>query len=265
MNFINMNRVRALVTRHLMSWPRSLERVADAFWWPTLNLVTWGLVNVFLQKQTGATVFYVQLFLGGLLMWTMVGRAQEEMGILFLQEAWDRNLLNIFSSPITIAEFSAATIALSLIKLMITFVWMSTLSFVLFTFNIFSLGWLLIPYAILLVIFGWSLGFFINGLIIRYGYRVQVFAWTLSMAVMPFSAVYFPLSSLPQWMQYVGRMLPTTYIFEGMRSIFATGRIEYSSILVALILTLIYLGISVRFFIWSYRKAQESGMIMKFS
>ena len=265
MKFVNMNRVNALVTRHLMSWPRSLERVADAFWWPTLNLVTWGLVNVFLQRQTGATTFYVQLFLGGLLMWTMVGRAQEEMGILFLQEAWDRNLLNIFSSPITIAEFSIATIALSLIKLVITFIWMSVLSSVLFAFSIFTLGWLLIPYALLLIVFGWSLGFFINGLIVRYGYRVQVFAWTLSMAVMPFSAVYYPLSALPKWMQTVGMALPTTYIFEGMRSVFASGHINGGSILIAVALNLLYLGLSIKFFIWSYRKAQESGMIMKFS
>ena len=176
MKKINVHRVRALVTRHLMSWPRSLERVADAFWWPTLNLVTWGLVNVYLQGQTGTSTFFVTLFLGGLLMWTMVVRSQEEMAMLFLQEAWDRNLLNIFSSPITIAEFSIASLVLSSIKLVITFTWMMGLSLFLFAFNIFSLGWALVPYALLLIVFGWSLGFFINGLIIRYGYRVQDFA-----------------------------------------------------------------------------------------
>ena len=72
MNPINFHRVYALVLRHLITWPRSLERVADAFWWPTMNLFIWGLVNVYLQQKTGATTYFVQLFLGGLIMWTLV-------------------------------------------------------------------------------------------------------------------------------------------------------------------------------------------------
>lgn len=262
---INVHRVYALVLRHLMTWPRSLERVADAFWWPTMNLLIWGLVNVFLQKETGTSGFFVQLFLGGLLMWTLVTRSQEEMGMLFLQEAWDRNLLNIFSSPITIWEFSIATIALSITKLSLTFLWMFFLSLVLFAFNIFTLGWILIPYALVLIMFGWSLGFFINGLIIQHGYRIQVFAWTLTMIVLPFSGVYYPISTLPVWMQLVAKALPASYIFEGMRHVFLTGSIEMNGLLIASGLNILYLILGMWFFAQSYRKAQESGMIMKFS
>ncbi len=260
-----INRVFALILRHLMTWPRSLERVADAFWWPTMNLLIWGLVNVYLQKETGATGHFVQLFLGGLLMWTLVTRSQEEMGMLFLQEAWDRNLLNIFSSPITIWEFSMATIGLSLTKLMLTFLWMFFLAFVLFTFNIFTLGWILIPYALVLITFGWGLGFFINGLILQYGYRIQVFAWTLTMVVLPFSGVYYPMSTLPQWMQIVAKGVPASYIFEGMRHAFLTRTIDVTGLLIAVGLNVVYLILGMWFFSHSYRKAQQSGMIMKFS
>lgn len=262
---INFHRVFALVLRHLMTWPRSLERVADAFWWPTMNLLIWGLVNVYLQKETGATGYFVQLFLGGLLMWTLVTRSQEEMGMLFLQEAWDRNLLNIFSSPITIWEFSVATITLSFTKLILTFLWMFFLSYVLFAFNIFTLGWILMPYALVLITFGWGLGFFINGLILQHGYRIQVFAWTLTMVVLPFSGVYYPMSTLPQWMQIVAKGVPASYIFEGMRHAFLTHTIDSRGLLTAAGLNIVYVLLGMWFFSYSYHKAQRSGMIMKFS
>ena len=132
MRHINFHRIWALVLRHLMSWPRSPERIADAFWWPTMNIAIWGLVNMYLQQKTGNGTFFATLFLGGLIMWTMVIRSQEEMGMLFLQEAWDRNLLNIFSSPITMTEFSIATILLATLKLMLTFLWMFMLGYLLF-------------------------------------------------------------------------------------------------------------------------------------
>lgn len=265
MNKINFHRVWALVLRHVMSWPRSPERIADAFWWPTMNMLIWGMVNMYLQQKTGAGIFFATLFLGGLIMWTLVIRSQEEMGMLFLQEAWDRNLLNIFSSPITMTEFSIATIVLATLKLILTFLWMFSLGYLLFSFNIFTLGWALIPYALVLMTSGWSLGFLINGLIVQYGYRVQVFAWTLSMIILPFSSVYYPLSALPGWMQTVARALPTTYIFEGMRGVFTTGHIDVSGLTTAILLNIFYLFLGIRFFIWSFGKARETGMILKFS
>lgn len=262
---LNRHRIWALVLRHLITWPRSLERVADSFWWPTMNLFIWGLVNVYLTQRTGATDFFVSLFLGGLIMWTLVSRSQEEMGILFLQEAWDRNLLNIFSSPITIWEFSAATMLLATAKLVLTFVWMFALSLILFSFNIFDVGWMLIPYAVVLIMSGWWLGFIINSLLFLYGYRVQVFAWTLTMIIMPFVSVYYPVSVLPSWMQAVSRALPPTYVFEGMRALFQGQGIAWEGLAIATVLNILYLGLSITGFVASYRKARETGMIMKFS
>jgi len=262
---INFNRVYALVLRHLITWPRSWERIADSFWWPTMNLFIWGLVNIYLQQQTGTTGFFAGLFLGGLILWTLVTRSQEEMGVLFLQEAWDRNLLNIFSSPITIWEFSIATMLLSGAKLVLTFLWMFLLSFILFSFNIFDVGWMLIPYALILTVSGWWLGFIINALIFLYGYRVQVFAWTLTLVIMPFVSVYYPVSALPPWTQTIAWALPPTYVFEGMRDVLAGRGIAWHGLLIANGLNILFIFASVLFFISSYNKAKDTGMIMKFS
>lgn len=265
MHNLHIQRIRAVIMRHIMSWPRSLERLADSFWWPTLNLTIWGLVTVFLQKQSGSSQFIVSIFLGGVMMWILVTRSQEEMGIVFLQEAWDRNLLNMFASPLTIWEFNIATMLLAVFKLMLSFSWMTLLAYLLYAFNIFSFGWILLPYALVLMISGWSLGLVINGLILQYGYRVQVFAWTLSLLFQPFSGVYYPVSAMPDWMQTVAHVLPMSYVFEGMRTVLLKHETDVSGLLTALALNVIYICFGIWFFARSFRKAQETGMIMKFS
>lgn len=177
---INYHRVAAVMVRHLFSWRRSLERLWDTFWWPTFNLLTWGIVTMFLSYQ-GTGLALVDMFLGGVLMWMLVNHSQEEMGLVFLQEAWDRNIVNLLSSPLSIWEFTVASIFLGMVKLSVSMLWLLILASVFFHFSIFRYGFVLAPYAISLMISGWALGFFINGLILRYGYRVQVFAWSISL------------------------------------------------------------------------------------
>ena len=36
---------------------------------------------------------------------------------------------------------------------------------------------------------------------------------------MPLACVYYPVSVLPHWLQYVAWSLPPTYVFEGMRAL----------------------------------------------
>ncbi len=253
------------MARHMMSWPRSLERLADAFWWPSFNLLIWGLVTTYLQQQTGSYQFFISLFLGGVIMWVFVYRSQEEIGVILLQEAWDRNLLSMFSSPLTIWEFTIAAFFLSVVKLILSVVWMITLGYFLFQFNLFRYGLVLVPYAALLLITGGIMGMLINGLIIRFGYRIQVLAWSLILILQPFSGVFYPISSLPLWMQQVSKLLPPSYIFEGMRSVLTEGKIDYPGLAVSAALSGVYFVLAVWFFAWSFGKARKSGALMKFS
>jgi len=262
---INLNRVSAVVIRHLFVWPRELENLAESFWWPSFDLFIWGLTTVYLQHKQGVPSFFTGFFIGAIVLWMFVYRSQQEMGLIFLREAWDRNLLNLFTSPLTVWEFLTASLLLGSLKLFISAAWMILLAYLLFAFNIFVVGWLLIPFIINLFLVGWSAGFVINGLIVRFGYRVQAFAWTLVLIIQPFSAVFYPVSVMPQWMQVVAHFLPTSYVFEGMRGALLSGRFDYQGLLVATGLNLLYLTLSLLYFARSFRKAQESGMLVKFS
>jgi len=262
---MSRQRIWAIVIRHLFSWPRELEAIAEAFWWPSFDLFIWGLMTTYLNQQHGVPGFILSFFLGATILWMFVYRAQQEMGLVFLREFWDRNLLNLLATPLTIGEFFLGTLILGVIKITISALWMFILAWLLFKFELFNLGVLLIPFIINLLVFGWSMGYVINGLVIRFGYRIQAFVWTLIMMIQPFSAVFYPVASLPSWMQFVSRLLPISYIFEGMRQIMSHVQFDLLNLVWASLLNLIYLGLSITFFNYCYRKARQIGRIVKFS
>lgn len=258
-------RVWGVVVRHLYSFPRELEAVAEAFWWPTFDLFIYGLMVSFFQSQQGLPTLFISYIIGAVILWMFVYRSQQEMGLVFLREVWDRNILNLLTTPLTIWEFSWATILLGIIKLSLSVVWLSILAFLLFSFSFGSFGFMLLPLVANLLAFGWSTGFLINGMVIRWGYRIQAFSWTLILLFQPFSGVFYPISSMPQWMQHVSRFLPLSYIFEDMRSILGGNPITEGSLPKATLLNLVYLGFCVWFFARSFEKARESGQLVKFS
>ncbi len=262
---INVHRVWAIMQRHLFSWPRDLETLAEAFWWPTFDLFIWGLMSVFLRQKEGVPAGFLSIFLGAIVLWMFVYRSQQEIGFIFLKEVWDRNFLNLLTTPLTIWEFLAASLALGTVRLVISAVWMAVIGYLLFTFNLFRMGWFLIPFVINLLMIGWSAGFFINGIILQYGNRVQSFAWTLILIIQPFSAVFYPVSAMPGWMQIVSRILPTSYVFEGMRGVLLDGRMDVPSLGIATGLNLVYLGFSLWYFRYSFERAKKTGMLVKFS
>lgn len=261
----SLQRIWAIVIRHLFSWRRDLESLTESFWWPSFDLFIWGLTSIYLREQQGTTPYVLAVFVGAIVLWMFVYRSQQEIGFLFLKEVWDRNLLNVLTTPITIWEYTFGAIILGTLKLILSALWMGILAYLLFKLNIFFMGWYLIPFILNLILVGWSSGFVINGLIIRYGYRVQAFAWTLILIIQPFSAVFYPVSAMPGWMKSVARFLPTSYVFEGMRQIVFQNQMDWQLLYAAGGLNLLYLVISVFYFNYCFRKAQESGMIVKFS
>ncbi|MBI2029805.1 ABC transporter permease [Candidatus Gottesmanbacteria bacterium] len=259
------NRILAILYRHLVLWRRDFDKIAETFWWPIVDLIVWGFVTIYLQKQTGATAEAVSFFLGGVIFWSVINKSQLDVGMTFLQEAWDRNLINVFASPITKWEFLTATLLLGLIKVILSVIAVGLLAIFLYAFNIFKLGWYFIPFMINLLVMGWWIGIFINGIIIRYGYRVQAFAWTLIFAFQPISAVFYPVSVLPPFLQIVARLTPASYTFEGMRAVLISGTFSLELLLLGSLLNLIYLVLSLLFYSRMFNAAQKHGYLIQFS
>ena len=76
---MKLHRINALVVRHLYLYRRSLPRVMEIFYWPFLDLVIWGFISMYLMQFKGKLPGVVTWFLGALILWDILFRAQEPM------------------------------------------------------------------------------------------------------------------------------------------------------------------------------------------
>ena len=79
------------------------------------------------------------------------------------------------------------------------------------------------------------------GIILRFGPGADILAWGLAVIMMPLSAVFYPVSVLPGWAQAIAHALPTSYVFEGMRSVLAGHAAPWGKLGFALLLDGVYL------------------------
>ncbi len=137
----------------------------------------------------------------------------------FLEEMWSRNLGNLMMSPLTPIEFLLSLMIMSLIRLAIGVVPMAVMASLFFDFNLFGLGLALVAFFCNLIFTSWSVGIIVSGLVVRNGMGAESLAWTLMFILLPLACVYYPVSVLPVWLQWVAWLLPPTYVFEGMRAL----------------------------------------------
>lgn len=260
MNFI---RIKGILLQNIFNLQHSLEDLVETFFWPTIDVIIWGLMTTYFTQIDGGGRVVVSFLMGGLILWNIVWRAQQDISMSFLRNVWSRNMLNLFITPLTPFEFVIATMILGLLKIIFTLLIVSTLAFSLFSFNLFSLGFALLPFFISLIAFAWTTGILITGLIICFGMRVQSFAWSLIALFHPLSAVFYPISALPSFLQKIAWFLPTAHIFEGMREVLRFGTLSSEHLIWAFGLNVVYLIFSTWFFIFMFEKAREKGKLAK--
>lgn len=256
---MSFKRVWGVFLRHYYMFFR-FEQIADLFFWPTIDIFLWGITFLWIQNSEKDLPHIALAVLSGLTYWLIVWRSNYEVGVNLLQEFWNRNLVNLFSTPLRLCEWVGGILLLSLGKASLVLLFASLLSYFLYSLNIFTAGWEFLPFIFSLFLTGWWTGFLVSGIIIYYGQRLQMLAWMLSYLFSPFSAIYYPLSALPNWAQGIGKALPTSYVFEAMRQLLNGGGFPYHDLWMSLILNAVYLGVSLAFFNAMFEKSRAKGL-----
>ena len=261
---MNLRRINALLLRYLLLYRQSWTRIMEIFFWPVMDLLVWGFLTAYLLKIGSNNVPALITFLiGSMIFWDLLYRAQQSVTISFLEDVWARNLLNIFVAPVTISEFLTATFALGIIKVLINGIVLAALAWLLYAFNIFQLGFTLIPFVLSLMLMGWAMGMVTVALIMRWGHAAEALAWGIPFLVQPLSAVFYPVSVLPVWLQPIAWALPSTYVFEGMRQVLATGIVPWHMFWWSRGLNAVYLIAAAVFFRYMFGVVREKGLLAK--
>jgi ABC-2 type transport system permease protein len=256
-------RIKGLVLRHWYVIRSSWPRTAELIYWPLVQMLMWGFLQKYLAQATTIAQHAAGLFIGGVLLWDIVVRSQLGFAVAFLEEIWSRNLGHLMMSPLRPFELVAALMIVSLVKLAVAMIPVALLANVFFGFNVLSLGFAFAAFFANLIMTSWVLGLVSTGAVIRWGLGAETFAWVIVFVLLPLVCVYYPLSTLPSWLQPVALALPPTYVFEGLRALVLTSTFNGGDMVRAFVLNIFYLGLGYAAFRWFLEDARRAGSLVQ--
>lgn len=255
--------VASLCKRYIYIYSRNSFRILDVTFWPVMDLLVWGWVSNYMLSNQHGVPQMVTFLVGSIILFNILYRAQQGITVSFLEDIWSRNLLNVFAAPVRASEFIASTYLVGLTQALMVLAVMAVAAASIYNFNLAAIGWALIPLFLNLLIMGWWLGMFTTALILRFGNQAEALAWAVPFLIQPLSAVFYPVSILPKFLQPVSNCIPAAHVFEGMREILQQNKFPQEHLFTATVLNVIYMTLSAMFFAYMFKEARRKGLISK--
>jgi ABC-2 type transport system permease protein len=252
----------ALMLRHIYLIKSSLPRILDLIYWPTIQIILWGFISKFFTLHSDYYNHTVGIILSAAILYDFLFRSSISFNMLFLEEIWSRNFTNLFVSPLKVSEIITALTLTALLRTLIGIVPAILVASPFFGVSLFDLGPPLFLLLLSLYFFGITLGLLVTSGLLRYGPAFENIAWSSLFLLAPLGCVYYPLSILPEWLQVLTKILPLVYIFEEVRSILLNNVVNYSNIVIALELNLIYFVGAVIIFYLAFYGARKKGTLI---
>lgn len=256
-------RIVAMVLRHLYLMRSSWPRVLELMYWPTIQMVIWGFVTLYLLRHSSVIAEAAGVLISAVLLWDVLFRGQLGFSLSFIEEIWSRNLGNLAVSPLRPHELLAALMVMSVLRTLIGVLPATGLAIVFYDVSIYELGLPLVAFFSCLLVMGWALGMIVSALILRVGQGAESVAWLAIFLLAPVSAIYYPVDVLPTWLQWLAWAFPMAPTFEGMRAVLFEGQFRLDLLLHALALNIVYLALGATIFLYSFRVARRHGLLLQ--
>ena len=107
---MKFSRTYAIVLRHFYLVSGSAARVLPLFAWVGIDMVLWGFITRYLNAVASPGFNFVPTLLGAALLWDFLTRVLHGVTTAFFEDVWSRNFLNIFATPLSIAEYVAGLV-----------------------------------------------------------------------------------------------------------------------------------------------------------
>ena len=258
-------RIAAIVLRQFFLLRGSLVRVLPMIAWVAIDIVLWGFLSRYLNMLTGARFNFAALLLGAVLLWDFLGRVMQGVTMAFFEDVWSRNFLNLFATPLSIFEYLAGLVTTGVVTSLFGLAAMVALATTAFGLSFFSYGVAIGPFFLVLFLTGIALGILGSAIVLRFGPASEWLIWPIPGILSPFAGVYYPIRTLPVWMQQIAHALPPSYVFEGMRAAVAGKGVDAGDLAFGAGLAVVYVIGACAVFAGVYRFAIRTGLVARYS
>ncbi len=253
-----------MLRRHGYLIVKSWTRIVSMMYYPTVTMVVWAFVTLYLAPTNNFLRDAPGFFIGAVLLWDVLFRGQLGVSLTFIEEFYARNLGNLFVSPLTLPEYIAGQLTMSVLRALIGVGGACVFAYLLFRYSIFSLGLPLIAFFASLLVFGWAIGLAMSGMILRLGLGAEELAWAAIFVVAPVSGVYYPIARAAG--VAAGDRLgdPVGARVRGhARACCCEGVFRWDHFWTAAALNVVYLALGAAVFAWSMRHARDHGTLLQ--
>lgn len=262
---MHIRRIAAVALRQFYLYRGSPTRVVPLFVWVAIDITLWGFITRYLNSVTASGYNFVPALLGAVLLWDFLTRVMQGVSTGFLEDVWSRNFLNMFATPLLISEYVLGLVITAIATSLVGLLTMVVLASLAFGLSFFAYGIALIPFVMILFLCGIALGIAGSAMVLRLGPASEWLLWPMPAVIAPFAGVYYPVSALPGWMRAVSRVLPPSYVFEGVRAIVRHHAWDASSLAIGMGLSVIYMIAAAMFFRRVYHTVVRSGLLARYS
>lgn len=257
--------IAGIVLRQFYLLRGSPVRLVPALLWGAIDIVLWGFFTRYLNTIGHSGFDFVPMLLGAILLWDIGSRIMTGVSTAFLEDVWSRNFLNLFASPLSILEYVSGLVITSLMTGVLGAIIMVALAATVFGLQISAVGASVAAYLIILFVFGITLGIFGSAMVLRFGPASEWLLWPLPALLSPFAGVFYPLSTLPRWMQWIGHLVPPSYVFEGLRATLLGKASSAPLLMEGAAVAALELLLAVAVFVSVHRRAVRSGLLARYS
>lgn len=252
--------INALVTRHLQALMRDPWQLLNILYKSLLDLVLIGYIGIAQQKMVAGCVDCSEQLLVGIILWSIVMRTSFSAIHGMLVDVWSGNIVALFATPMRLSEWIISLMIYALFMVAALIVFLSGMSYILFNFVIFKLGWIMLLLIAQFYLYGVALGIALVGLLFYSGVRGQSLVFMVGYLFVPFVGAYYPVTVLPGWMQTISYGLAPRYFFEFVRQYLATGEYLWDKMLVGSVLNVVTLIVATLFLYNRYHRSTNEGI-----
>jgi ABC-2 type transport system permease protein len=257
--------IAAIALRQYYLMRSSPTRALPIVIWVAVDIVLWGFISRYLNSVNASGINFTLVLLSAVLFWDFFIRVMQGVTLTFFEDVWSRNFVNIFASPLLISEYLTGLVISSIATSIVGLAVMLALATAIFHLPLLSFGLLLLPYLLVLFLFGIALGVVASAMVLRLGPASEWLVWPIPALLSPFAGVFYPLSVLPGWMQVVGHLLPPAYVFESMRSALAGRGFSSGALGSGTALALVDILLASWLFMRIYGYAVRTGLLARYS
>lgn len=234
---------------------KSPFRFLEVSVWP----LTFLFLFIFMVKAFEPDPGLLQVVIMAMAGWQAVHHAQMGIGSTYMDEYWSQSLTHLFISPIRVGEFVLGGVLTGLAKLLIVLV-----LFVVTVFAVYGItiaNWALFVIALFfLFVFGIAVGMLNLAAMFVYGENAISLVWTVTDIFVVLSGVYYSISVLPQALQGIAHVLPSTYAFDVLKSLIQPLTIDWTALV---LLSLVWLLGSFFVLNRAFHFAKKTGKLVR--